>query len=86
MNQFDDIRPYSDAEVAPIIDRLLKNKEFLATVTRFRFPSLPDFLVSLILPAVRLFLNKQANQIITVKAFQIPVYYTHLMLPTNYTE
>lgn len=71
MNQFDDIRPYSDAEVAPIIDRLLENKEFLATVTRFRFPSLPDFFVSLILPIVRQFLKKQAHQIRTVKDFQI---------------
>lgn len=71
MNQFDDIRPYSDAEVTPIIDRLLKNKEFLAAVTRFRFPSLPDFLVSLMVPIVRHFLAKQVDDVKTVRGFQV---------------
>jgi 1-acyl-sn-glycerol-3-phosphate acyltransferase len=71
MNQFDDIRPYSDAEIAPIIDRLLKNKELLAVITRFRFPSLPKFLVTLMLPFVRFFVAKQVAQVKTVKDFQI---------------
>jgi 1-acyl-sn-glycerol-3-phosphate acyltransferase len=71
MNQFDDIRPYSDEEIAPVIDRLLKNKELLAVITRFRFPSLPNFLVKLMLPFVRIFVAKQVDQVKTVKDFQV---------------
>ncbi len=81
MNQFDDIRPYSDAEIAPVIDRLLKNKELLATFTRFRFPSLPDFLVRLVLPIVRQFLAKKVEKVKTVRDFQVLIkHYVDRML------
>ncbi len=71
MNQFDDIRPYSDAEVVPMINRLLKNKEFLTAVTRFRFPTLSNFLVPLMLPIVRHYVAKQVREIKTIDDVQV---------------
>jgi 1-acyl-sn-glycerol-3-phosphate acyltransferase len=40
MENFDDIRPFQDAEVAGIIERLLCNKEFIATMAEFQIPHL----------------------------------------------
>lgn len=38
MNEFDDIRPYQDAEVPEVIQRLLKNDEFFKAVLGYKFP------------------------------------------------
>ena len=36
MTQFDDIRPYRDDEVRPVIERLLSDKEFIFSATAIR--------------------------------------------------
>lgn len=71
MNQFDDIRPYSDVEVVPMIERLLKNKEFLTAVTRFRFPRLRSFLVPVMIPIVKYYVAKQVRDVKTVDDLQM---------------
>lgn len=45
MGAFDAIRPYADAEVRPVLARLLADPAFLGTLTRFRFPRLAGPLV-----------------------------------------
>lgn len=53
---FADIRPYNDSEVAPVIERLLEDPEFLETLAKLRlpkltarFPGVMRFLVSFLL-------------------------------------
>ena len=55
--QFDDIRPYNDDEVRPTIQRLIRDKEFLEAILRFRFPVMPEFLLPLLTPFVRSYLK-----------------------------
>ena len=40
MEEFDDIRPYQNAEVPEVIGRLLKNDEFFDAIVGIRFPVL----------------------------------------------
>ena len=54
MTTFDDIRPYNDDEVRPTIERLLKDKEFIQTVTRFRFSRVPEFCLPLFLSLIHI--------------------------------
>lgn len=42
--EFDDIRPYRDAEVRPVLDRLVADPELIATLLTMKFPRLwPQF-------------------------------------------
>lgn len=70
MKKFDDIRPYNDDEVRPTIERLLKDKEFIAVVGRFRFPWAPEWLLPLISLFVKYYLLKQTAAIKTVDDLQ----------------
>jgi len=40
MDQFQDIRPYHDDEVRPVLDGLIANPDFIAALGRFSFPRL----------------------------------------------
>ncbi|MFZ2321919.1 MAG: glycerol acyltransferase, partial [Pseudomonas sp.] len=40
MGEFDAIRPYADAEVPAVLERLLGDSAFLSILTHFRFPRL----------------------------------------------
>lgn len=44
LTEFDAIRPYTDDEVAPVIRRLLKDREFLDLIARFTAPRLHSLL------------------------------------------
>jgi 1-acyl-sn-glycerol-3-phosphate acyltransferase len=85
MNQFDDIRPYRDNEVRPVIDRLLKDDEFLKVITRFKFPKLPPWLISLITPFVRSYLQSRLKNVETVNDLQliIEVYVARMVRETT---
>jgi len=71
MNQFDDIRPYNDDEVSGAIQRLLGDKEFIQTITHFRFSKWPAFLRPLFTPLVKSYLSAQAKNIKTVDDLQL---------------
>ncbi len=73
MNQFDDIRPYNDDEVVPIIDRLLKDNELMKVITRFRFPNLPRPMIVPMVPIVRHYVKKQVQGIKTVHDLQLVI-------------
>lgn len=40
MDQFKDIRPYNDEEIRPVLDKLITNPEFLASIASFYSPRL----------------------------------------------
>jgi len=70
MTQFDDIRPYYDAEVRPIIDRILADPELVDAVARLKFPKLTQWLGWLIKPLVRKKLSDQLAGVNDVRGFQ----------------
>ncbi|MFK7864475.1 MAG: 1-acyl-sn-glycerol-3-phosphate acyltransferase [Pseudohongiellaceae bacterium] len=40
MDKFKDIRPYLDGEIRPVLDKLIKDPEFLVSIAQFYFPRL----------------------------------------------
>ena len=68
--QFDDIRPYNDSEVAPVIERLLATPELIRALSQFRFPRLSRYLPFVIQPLVRTALRKQLAGIDNVRELQ----------------
>lgn len=84
MVNFDDIRPYEDHEVRPTIKRLLKDKELLQAVARFRFPVLSQKAPWLMRPIVQLYLRKQFGGVSTVHEVQTTIErYVKRMLDTS---
>jgi len=70
MPQFDDIRPYNDDEVRPILDRLLNDPEFLDSTTKFKFPNVGLMLAPLVRPLVKRRLRQETEGIASVQDFQ----------------
>lgn len=68
--EFDDIRPYNDDEVATVINRLLNDVEFLDTIIRFKFPKAGRFLAPVMRAAVKRVLAKEASKVKVVYDFQ----------------
>ena len=68
--EFDDIRPYHDAEVRPTLDRLLNDAELLDAVTRLRFPQRGQFTRSVMRPLVKRELKRQLADVNGVLGFQ----------------
>lgn len=67
---FDDIRPYADAEVRPILERLLKDPELLRALGEFLWPSSPNILKPLLDRAGALFLRWQLRHVRDVASLQ----------------
>src|SRR3954462_9125597 len=70
MTQFDDIRPYHDAEVRPTIDRILADPELADAVARLRFPKLTRWLGWMVKPVVKKKLSQQLAGVNDVRGFQ----------------
>ena len=84
MDKYADIRPYNDAEVAPVLARLLDNDELLNTMARLRLPRLQRWLPKLVRPIVRSVLKRQLRGVTTVRQFQHVVkHYMDEMIETT---
>lgn len=70
MENFDDIRPYQDAEVNDVMARLLKNEEFLIAISKFRLPRLFKTIPWLAKKLVKRFLLKKLGGIQTIGEVQ----------------
>ncbi|MBT5387768.1 MAG: hypothetical protein HOL11_03065, partial [Porticoccaceae bacterium] len=72
MNEFDDIRPYDDAEVPSVISRLLRDNDFLDLLLSRRLPRLSNLVPVrfLMRPILRNSLAKLAADVSTVEDFQ----------------
>jgi hypothetical protein len=73
MAEFDDIRPYNDHEVRPVLDRLLADPELIAAVTSLRFPRLNRGFGWLLRPLVRRVMSRQLAGVNNVRDFQMVV-------------
>ncbi|WP_188151790.1 1-acyl-sn-glycerol-3-phosphate acyltransferase [Teredinibacter waterburyi] len=71
MSEFDDIRPYNDEEVRPILERLLADTEFLDTLIKVKAPTLGKLAGGLLRPLVRRRLKKEIAPINSVHEFQL---------------
>lgn len=70
MTNFDDIRPYNDAEVSTVLTRLLNNPELQQAVASLKFPRLAKRLPWLLKPLVKQLLKRQLAGIDTVRQLQ----------------
>lgn len=70
---FDNIRPYNDAEVKPVLQRLLRDKELLTAIRELKFPRCPDWLDVIAQPLLRAYLSRQTRHVESVYDFQIVV-------------
>ncbi len=70
---FNDIRPYNDAEVKPVLQRLLHDKELLTAIRELKFPRWPAWLDPVVHPLLRAYLGAQTKHVDSVYDFQIVV-------------
>jgi len=70
MNQFDDIRPYHDAEVADVLTRLIADPEFIDLLLERRLPLLPAVLRPLARPLLRRSLKNLTADVVRVADLQ----------------
>lgn len=70
MDQFQEIRPYNDEEVRPVIDGLLANPEFIRSIAGFSFPRLYRFLPALVCALARRKLTAQLKDVRDVRTMQ----------------
>ncbi|MCL6417483.1 1-acyl-sn-glycerol-3-phosphate acyltransferase [Aestuariirhabdus sp. Z084] len=70
MDTYKDIRPYRDHEVREVLDRLLQDDAFIATLSRFRFPRLSRWFSVVLHPLVRTILKRELAGVIDVHSLQ----------------
>lgn len=63
MNEFDDIRPYHDAEVPQVLERLIADREFLDLLLMRKAPRLSKFIPPLLKPIARLLIQRSLRQL-----------------------
>ncbi len=83
---FDDIRPYHDHEVRPVLDRILSDPELARAIVKFKFPRLAGWLGWALCPLVRWVMKRQLAGVETVLDFQLVVEkYMRRMINTTTT-
>lgn len=83
-DNFDSIRPYYDAEVPAVLDRLAHDREFLDAITRYRLPRLSRHAPWLARALAGYKLQRQMRGVTSVRDFQNHIaYYMRRMLATS---
>ncbi len=70
MEAFDDIRPYHDHEVRPVLTRLLKDKDLLNVMARYRYPTLARQFNGIMTWLTALALQHKTRNVANVRDFQ----------------
>ncbi|MBR9908901.1 MAG: cytochrome C oxidase Cbb3 [Gammaproteobacteria bacterium] len=70
MTEFDDIRPYNDAEVTEVLARLLRSPELVRAIVRLRFPRLGERWIRLLCPLASWVLRWRLRGVHTVRQVQ----------------
>ncbi len=87
MDQFHDIRPYNDQEVAKVLVNLVNNPDFIDTIIGFRFSACPKICKSPLKWLLKFVLKRQVAKIGNVHDFQMKVAaYMERMIKTTTTE
>jgi len=69
-NQFRDIRPYQDAEIRPVLDRLITDSEFLESIASFYYPRLTKLFAPVMRNLAQRKLRQQVDAVHDVKSMQ----------------
>ncbi|HCS28434.1 MAG TPA: glycerol acyltransferase [Spongiibacteraceae bacterium] len=87
MDNYSNIRPYNDQEVAEVLQRLLTNAELLDTIAKLRLPRLQRWFPRLVRPLVRSVLKRQLRGVATVRELQHVIkHYMDDMIETTTTS
>ena len=70
LDDFEDIRPYTDEEMRPVLKRITQNEWLVSGVRRVVFPRCPDFLKPLAGRLVKFDLRNRLRRIKTIEQFQ----------------
>lgn len=70
MDPFKDIRPYHDEEIRPVLDALLKNRDFIRSIASFSHPGFYRWLPSLLTALTQRRLTAQLKNVNSVKSMQ----------------
>ncbi len=70
LEEFDDIRPYTDEELKTVLKRIISNPWLLSGIRKMRFPYCPPFLRPLFRRLIRFDLWRKLRRISTVDEFQ----------------
>ncbi|MAM71140.1 MAG: cytochrome C oxidase Cbb3 [Gammaproteobacteria bacterium] len=71
MQDFEDIRPYQDHEVRPVVDSLLQDPEFSAAIARFRYPRWYSWFPGIVGKIVQQYLKRETSHVKTIHDVQI---------------
>ncbi|WCN07678.1 1-acyl-sn-glycerol-3-phosphate acyltransferase [Marinomonas mediterranea] len=87
MDQFHDIRPYNDDEVAGVLENLVETPDFIKTIIGFRFAKWPHWTRGVLNSLVKLVLKRETSKIQCVHDFQMKVAdYMERMIKTTTTD
>ncbi|WP_460850131.1 hypothetical protein, partial [Phytohabitans suffuscus] len=73
MDDFADIRPYLDDEVAPVLAKLVSEPELLQALIRLRLPASSRWLGFALRPLLSLYLRRKLGGVNSVRGFQMYV-------------
>ena len=84
-SKFDDIKPYDDADLPYILNKLVNNKSFINTLIQFRFSAWPSFTKPIIGRVVQLIILFKIRRVKTLQDFQMLLqpYLAHMIETTN---
>ncbi|MDZ7902050.1 MAG: hypothetical protein U5L01_05680 [Rheinheimera sp.] len=68
---FDDIRPYNDAEIPNAIEQLVSDQEFIGAIVNYRFGSKAPWLTAVLSPLVKWYLRRHWRSLRTVQDVQL---------------
>lgn len=85
--EFDDIRPYNDAEVPAALERMVNSPELLLAIAKLKAPRMASLCPWFVKPMVKMVLKRQLKGIETVDQFQTLIFgYMSSMVATRVTE
>ncbi|MRI34522.1 glycerol acyltransferase [Endozoicomonas sp. OPT23] len=70
MERFDDIRPYNDQEVRPVLNRLLQDQDLISVLSQHQLPRLNDSLPGVARWLIRLGLKNKTKGVNDIEDFQ----------------
>ncbi len=87
MDKFEEIRPYQDHEIGPVLDRLINNEEFLGSIALFYYPRLTSLFPGLVRRLAKSKLRRQVKGVKDVKTMQdVIAIYMDKMIGETTTE